>query len=359
MSEPYWETPTIDDAYTYNDIDAVVMENAHLRAMVLPGKGGDILEFRDKSSDVDVLWQAEHEWVPPDTRVIPTADATTWHDHYPGGWQLNLPVAGYTDDFAGTPYGLHGESALLPWDTIIARDDADAVSVHLSVDLIRYPFHVERELTLPADESVLHIEESVTNEGRVELEYIWQQHIALGPPLIGPDARLDIPADTGVVEDYDADHENARLESGARFDWPEAPGADGTSVDLSAFPDYDACIHDVAYATDLEDGWYAVTNPAHEVGFGFAFPTDPFECVWYWQPFNGFAESPYWGRNYNVGLEPTSAYPSGDIPDAQRANGTMKTLGPGETIEATYAATTFSPEATVASIDSSGQVRFD
>lgn len=50
-----------------------------------------------------------------------------------------------------------------------------------------------------------------------------------------------------------------------------------------------------------------MTNPDLDVGFCFTFPTDPFECLWYWQPFGGHAEAPYWNRNYNVGLEPTTA----------------------------------------------------
>ena len=351
-----WTLPRGTTDFTYRGIDAAFLENEHLRVMVLPGKGGDVLEFRDKQADVDVLYHAEHNWQPPADRAIPAVDPTAWHDTYPGGWQVNLPVAGYTDGFAGTPYGLHGETALLPWEATIIQDDDEAVSLRLSTNLVRYPFSVERTLTLPADESVLRVEESVTNDGGVELEYVWQQHLALGSPLIGPGATLDVPAATGVVDDYGLDHENNRLVGGETFDWPTAPGLDG-EVDLrTSFPPEDATIHDVAYATDLEEGWYAVTNPDLDLGFGFTFPTNPFECVWYWQPFGGYAESPYFNRNYNVGLEPTTAYPSGDLPDAQRENGTMKTLAPGETIEASFAAVTYHGIDSVSSIGLDGAV---
>lgn len=343
--------PAITDDYTYRDLDAVLMENDVLRLLVVPGKGGDILEFRDKRADVNVLWQAHHNWEPPGSRYVPSNSPGTWIDHYPGGWQLNLPLAGFTDDFGGVPYGVHGESALIPWDHQIVRNDDEAVTLQLSVELVRYPLYIERELTLPAGESRLHIEETVTNRSEMELEYIWQQHLALGPPLLDPAARLDVPAATGAVDEYGPDHENARLEAGAEFDWPIAPGADGETVDLSEIPGPDSESHDVAYATDLEAGWYAMTNPALDLGFGIEFPVDPFECVWYWQPFCGDVRYPYFKRNYNVGLEPTTAWPAGDVPDAQREQGTIDTIGGGETLEATFNAVTYTGLESVRSID--------
>ncbi|MFB6106225.1 MAG: DUF4432 family protein [Halobacteriaceae archaeon] len=336
-----WTLPRAQDAFTYRGVEATFLENESLRILVLPGKGGDVLEFRDKRADVDVLWHADHNWQPPSERVVPSVDARTWLDHYPGGWQVNLPVAGYTDSFGTAPYGLHGESALLPFESRVVRDDDEAVELALRAEFVRYPFSVERRLTLPADEPALHVAESVTNEGTVERPYVWQHHLALGRPLLGPAARLDVPADRGVVDDYGPDHENARLAAGESFAWPHAPRADGGEADLRQFPPHDAEVHDVAYATDLREGWYAVTNPALDLGFAYRFPTDPFECLWYWQPFGGDVELPYWGRNYTAGLEPTTAYPAADIPDAQAANGTLKTLEPGETLSASFVATTY------------------
>jgi galactose mutarotase-like enzyme len=352
-----WSLPRVQTDFSYRGIDALFLENAALRILLLPGKGGDILEFRDKRADVDVLYHTDHNWQPPDRRRVPTADRTAWHDTYPGGWQVNLPLAGYADGFEGTPYGLHGESALLEWDAEVVRDDAEAVSVRLRTELVRYPLAIERELTLPAGESTLHVAESVTNEGGVEVPYIWQQHLALGRPLVGPAARLDLPAQTGVLDPDPS--QNARHPADEEFAWPEAPANDGGTVDFSRFPDTDAKIHDMAYATDLDSGWYAVTNTDLDLGFAFTFPTDPFECVWYWGAFGGCAGTPYFNRNYNLGLEPTTAYPGGDIPEAQRANGTLKTVEAGETLTAEFAATTYRGGGRVEAVTPAGEVRTD
>ena len=281
---------------------------------------------------MDVLWHADHEWSSPPAPIPPTE--TTWNEHYPGDWQLNLPVAGGRLGFPGGRYDHHGESALLPWKATVARDDEDAVTLALSTTLRRYPFSIHRELTVPADAARLEIEETITNEGGVELEYAWQHHVALGRPLLGPAPRLDVPAEGGYVEDYDDDHANNRLVGGADFAWPDAPGADGGTVDLSRFPPTDAEFHDLAYLDELIEGWYAVTNPDVDLGFALQWPTDPFESLWYWQPFGGMDESPFWGRNYTAGLEPTTAHPGHSYPDAQRANGPIRTLAPGETVSA-------------------------
>ena len=81
----YWdERPSVSTAFEYRGIDTAILENRHLRVMVVPGKGGDILEFRDKRTDVDVLYYADHQWDPPADRRVPSTEAT-WNEHYPPG----------------------------------------------------------------------------------------------------------------------------------------------------------------------------------------------------------------------------------------------------------------------------------
>ena len=350
--------PRIDTDWAYRGVEAAILENEALRIVVLPGKGGDVIEFRDKRRDADVLFDPPFDWTPPSERRIPSEHPTTWQtDHYPGGWQVNLPVAGYGAEISGSRYGLHGESALRAWEPTVLQDDSDAVTLRLETELRRYPFRVERELTLPAGEPQFEVEETVTNLSELDLEYVWQQHLALGRPLVGPNCRLDVPANRGRVGDYGDGQRNARLASAEPFDWPDAPLDDGGELDLStAFPDTDASIHDLAFATELEEGWYALTNPDLDLGFAFSFPTEPFEALWYWQAFGGYAEAPFYERNYNVGLEPTTAYPSGDLFDAQRENGTIDVLSGGEQKSASFVARTYTGAEGVDSMADDGTV---
>jgi hypothetical protein len=361
MSPRRFGGPRVLTDYTYKGLEAVFLENEHLRVQVLPGKGGDVLEFRDKRTDVNVLWRTDHNWQPPSERSVPSQGPNAAMDHYPGGWQVNLPIAGTEYEFEGNAYGIHGESALLPWDCTVVRDDPDGVAIRLETELVRYPFAVERTLSLPRGESRLDIEERITNRGAVELPYIWQQHVALGPPLLGPGSRLDIPAERGLVEAYgDApSFRHARLDGDSEFAWPDAPAADGGTVDLTEFPPLDAEIHDQATAIDLRDGWYAVTNPDIDLGFGLRFPRDPFECVWYWQAFGGYEDSPFFGRNYTAGLEPTTGYPIGSAHIEEGGAGDMQTLGPGDTVAAEYTAVTYGGYESVSDVGADGTVEGD
>ena len=243
---------------------------------------------------------------------------------------------------------------MLPWNASVGRRDDTAISLELSTDLVRYPFHVERELVLLADDISLEISERITNRDGVKRGYAWQQRVALGPPFQGPAVRLDLPAASGRIAGYGGGFPNARLEGDETSDWPAAPGVEAEDVDLRPIPSEDATVHDLAFATDLEDGWYALTNPDLDLGFALQFPTDPFEAVWHWYPFGGYEESPCCGRNYNVGLEPTTAYPADA--DAQRENGTMKTLGPGENVRAEFTAATYVGKRSVTAVEPDGTV---
>ncbi|MFP9190168.1 DUF4432 family protein [Natronosalvus vescus] len=347
--------PRVSTDFTYRGIDAAILENEALRVMVLTGKGGDLVEFRDKRTDVDVLWRTPHKWTAPSDRYVPSTN-TTWNEHYPGGWQVNLPIAGDGMEIDGSSYGQHGESALLPWDAEVVRDDGEAVTLRLTVELVRYPFFVERELTLRAGESSLHIDESVTNLGGVSLEYVWQQHVTLGEPLLSPAARLDLPEATGINAPYGDGFPNARLEGDVAYEWPHSPGADGGTVDLRDIPPRSATVHDQSYAIDLSEGWYALTNPELDLGFGLQFPHETFDCLWYWQPFGGYHESPWFNRTYNVGLEPTTRYPGDTLPGDLGSNDPRDVLDPGETVDASFTAVTYDGLEEVTGVSPDGTV---
>jgi len=70
--------PTIDTDWAYRGVDAAIMENDYLRIVLLPGKGSDVIEFRDKRRDTNVLFDPPWEWTPPADRGVPAEDVTTW-----------------------------------------------------------------------------------------------------------------------------------------------------------------------------------------------------------------------------------------------------------------------------------------
>ncbi|GGN88616.1 aldose 1-epimerase [Haloarcula pellucida] len=324
---------SVTDEYQRRGIDALFLENDHLRVELLPGKGGDLTRIVDKRTDTNVLFEAPHEWrAPADGPVGAPDGAFAFLDHYPGGWQSVLPGAGGPSEAHGAPLGLHGESTLVPFETELLADSAERVSVRLTASLTRYPFDVERDVTLSAGESAIEVSERVTNTGEVPVDYSWLQHVALGEPLVAPEATLTVPCET-VHVDPDQTADTARLPPGETFEWPVCE-TDGGPVDLREFPPADDRVHDLVALADLNEGRYTVSNPELDLGVTVEFPASLYEYLWYWQPFGGFEDAPFFGRNYNVGLEPCTSIPNAGLAEAVE-NGTAEELAPGGTQSST------------------------
>ncbi|WP_265110732.1 aldose 1-epimerase [Halosolutus halophilus] len=332
-------SPHARTEYRRKGLDVVFLENDHVHVEILAGKGGDITEFRDKRTDTNVLFEAPHEWRPP-TRTVGAPDgAFTFLDHYPGGWQDVLPAAGGPSESAGASLALHGESSLVPFDVEVTAETRSIASVELTAQLTRYPLRLSRVLTLRADDPTLSVRTTAINEGSVPIDYSWLQHLAFGPPLVGPNAVLNVPCRT-VRVDPDHDAETARLPAGERFDWPIWDAGD-EPVDLRRFPPRETPVHDLVALCDLTEGRYTLSNPSVDLGVTVRFPRSLYEYVWYWQPLGGFDVSPFFGRAYAVGLEPCTSIPNAGLAAAQE-NGTANRLEPKTSVSATISVTTHS-----------------
>lgn len=319
---------SITDEYQRRGGETVFLENDHLRVEVLVGKGGDVTQIVDKRTDTNVLFESPHEWRLPDVGAFGAPDGRfTFLDYYPGGWQDVLPGAGGPAEAHGASLALHGESSIVPWESRITEASSARVALELRVSLTRYPFDIRRTLSLRRDEPTLVVDERVQNRGAVPVQYSWLQHIALGEPLISPRATIDVPCET-VHVDPDQTNETARLPPGETFEWPTYE-TETETIDLRSPPPREERVHDLVALGDLREGRYTVSNPNLDLGVTVTFPESIFEFLWYWQPFGGFETAPFFGRNYNVGLEPCTSIPGSGLESAIE-NGTARTLDPAE-----------------------------
>lgn len=327
------EECTVSTEYERRGMNVIFLENDCLKIEILAGKGGDITEIRDKRTDTDVLFEAPHEWRAPDDGTVEAPDSVhAFLDHYPGGWQNVTPNAGAPVSVNGASLPQHGGSALTPWDVFVERDDPEEVILSLTTELTRYPLALERHITLTKGEPVLGIEDRMQNLGEVPVSYAWLQHIVFGPPLVDSDATVKVPCET-VLVDPDHTDPNARLEPGTTGSWPTIAGVDGNPVDLSTLPPKTNRAHDLAALTDLERGRYEVRNPTLDLAVSVSFPPEFYEYVWYWGAFGGFESAPFYGRNYNLGLEPCTSVPNAGLERAI-SEGTANRIGPSETVTA-------------------------
>lgn len=313
----------------YQGLRMVILENELLRIGVLAGKGADLVELNYKPRDMDFTWlapggvrnPASHAATAPDNRAA-------FRENYPGGWQEIFPNGGMPSSYDGADYGQHGEVFNVPWDVNIIDDTEEEVAVRFTVRTRKSPCVIEKTIRLQRKAAGFQIEERLRNESPVQIRAMWGHHITFGPPFLQPGCGIRLPDGISVQPHPEAVAPGGRRVSGpGSFPWPKDPG---NATDLSVVPD-PGTPSDVVYLTGFPGGeaWYEVFRPEANLGMRVEWDARQMPFMWYWQEFGGTTGYPWYGRNYNIGLEPFSSAPSLGLADAV-ANGTALTLEPGE-----------------------------
>jgi hypothetical protein len=329
----------------------VTLENETIRVSVLADKGADIIEFLHKPSDTDFMWRSPLGVRNPAHYVLtaPRPEGA-FLDYYEGGWQECMPTGGDDAEYAGTRFGLHGEVCLIPWDYTIVQDDPEQIQVYFRVRTYRTPFFLEKTLTLARHSGVLRIQERLVNEGQEALDFVWGHHPAIGAPFLDESCVIDLPgAGVRVV----SLGETSRCRPGD-YTWPHVKGRDGGTIDLTRVASGEARSHDLAFLTEMRAGWYALTNTSRRVGFGMAWPLEVFPVLWFWQVYCGAMQQPWYGRTYNVALEPWTT-PYKTITESI-AHNTQRTLDAGEALEVEFCAVAYAGVQRVGQIHPDGQI---
>ena len=295
---------------------ATVLETAHLRVVIDTARGADVVGFTHTATGIDLApaWPAEE---------------------YRGGWQEVLPNGGPPSEFEGARYGQHGEACGLPWDAEVDRDDDGAVSARLRTALTQTPMQVERRVTLAADAAAMRVDEILVNEGDRPQRAMWGQHLAFGPPFVGPGDVIEIAEGARVVPHAGPLPGGRRVAAGREHRWPVATGPDGAPVDLSVVPPVGAPT-EMLYLTGLREGRYALRT-RHGLRLTVEWDVERLPWLWLWQELGATREHPWNGAAYFIGLEPFSSYPSEGLPAAV-ANGTALTVPPEGSIRIWWSA---------------------
>lgn len=347
----------ISDAWTLAGMRTLILENELIRVTILIDKGSDIVEFRYKPFDLDLLFFAPNGIRNPNRNLVSAPTGGPFLDYFSGGWNEILPNGGPPVTYKGAELGQHGEVSLIPWDYAILEDSPDRVAARLWVRPLRTPFFLEKTLSLEPGRAVLTIEERLSNEGGEALQLMWGHHIAFGRPFLEEGAVIDAPAQRFLVHEAMPGYGPRRFQPGVTADWPQVPAPDGSVADASQVPAYGPVkAQEMAYLAELSEGWYAITNPIRKIGFGIQFDPSLFRYVWYWQQLGDVAQGyPWWGRTHTAALEPWTSYPTNGLNDAV-ANGTALELQPGELIETRLCAVAYDGIERVSNITAEGQV---
>jgi galactose mutarotase-like enzyme len=300
-------TVRFSDAWRLHGFQALVLENRHIRVVVLPEFGGKIWSIVSKRHDREMLWH--HPRMP----MRPAHYGATYDDWFTGGWDEVFPND-YPVAVGGERYPDHGEVWSLPARWRVLESTDAAVSIELEHRGIAIDTRFSKTLTLGRDDEELRIRYEVTNNGGAPLQAHWKMHPAL--PL-RPGARLHLPARRVEV---DADFSDGFAADA--WAWPEAPLADRSSRDLRALPAPDSGEVWFFYALELTTGSCAVSYPEEGVGFGLTFDPKLLSSVWVFASFGG------WRGLSTIIIEPCTGHRA-RLDDAI-AHGSVMTLQAGE-----------------------------
>jgi galactose mutarotase-like enzyme len=317
--------------WSVHGFDAWILENAALRVVVVPELGGKVLELVDKAGDRDLLWHN------PRTRPRRAPFGGNFDDWWCGGWDEIFPT-GDVARLHGDPLPYMGELWSVPWtvrdESVSERAVAITTIGHATVAAAR----LERRLELRGDEPILRATYRLANLDLRPLPYLWGIHPAFA---VSSDHRIDLPAASmlvGVSSDVTLGA------PGDTYEWPNLclPGGANATRDMRRVQPREAAVFGGHWATQLAEGWVALTDTRARRGIAIAFPPDIFTAVWLWQVYGG------WRGHYHVALEPWTGHPM-QLDEAVEA-GAASMLGIGETREASVALVVYADQDGVAEV---------
>ncbi len=293
--------------------DAYFLENAKIRVAALRG-AGHIAEMRFKSDDPAVAVNPMR--VPHFETIEPWEYDPAVHDAVYGGGTNRLLMSGYmgqllnfptfggpSDAEAANGLGNHGEALTREWKLDRTEADDDAVMVWYSAHLPKTQYNVGRVLTLPADETVLYIEEWVESLTDFDRPAMWVEHVTFGPPFVEPGKTiLDMSATRGAVR-RGTDPTNS-LAAG-EVTWPDGKAADGRPVSLRAMqPAANAGTY-AGFQMDpaREHAWFTMYHDDMKALIGYVWKTADFPWIGDWQENGRNKQVPWQGKVKARGME--------------------------------------------------------
>ena len=145
---------------------------------------------------------------------------------------------------------------------------------------------------------------------------MWGAHISFGAPLLDANSTITLPKGGRVIPHPQAiSSTGRRVGSTATFDWPMGKSADNKDIDFSKLPKAKT-ESEMLYIENLSQPWYQIENSEKKIGAKVSWDLELMPYLWYWQEYGSNSEYPWYGKHYNIGLEPFSSYPTSGLSEA-------------------------------------------
>ena len=269
---------------------AFVLENGRMRLSTLPGGGfiGEVCFLSDDpKKSVNPMRVPHYQTIDPFTY-----DVAKDGDLYGTGIQRRL-MSGYMGHFLCFPqfaassqaefrqdYGQHGEALAVVWKIEKVDSRNEGVTLRYAADLTKTNYRVERSITLPADETVAYVEESVENLEPYDRPMQWTQHITFGPPFLEL-GKTFADGSVAMVVSNEPEHT-----------WPRMKDAEWRAA-VRAFSGRSS-----TWLMDASKSkvWVTMYHAEYPVLIGYIFESKPNQWVFDWQENQHATEKPWDGK---------------------------------------------------------------
>jgi hypothetical protein len=311
------------------EVEMVLIENDRIRLKVLADRGADLVEIYYKSKNLDFAWRTSGGLPVKKVANDHPAEFETFRNGYAGGWQTIFPNGGAVSTYKGITYSQHDEVATMQWRYEILSENTSEVSVKFYVTGVKAPFLLEKTYTLRAGHNSFEMSEIATNLSGQSHEVMWGSHITFGSPFLDENSFIHMPQGTSVFADRDnAELGRGRMRTLDSFPWPLGKNSKGEITDFSKLPPMKTA-NEMFYLKDFPRGCYEVESPTWGVKAKVSWDKDVFPYLWFWQEYGADDGYPWFGKHYNIGLEPFSSYPTEGLAKAVE-NGSAITFSPHE-----------------------------
>ena len=273
---------------SYKDQDAVILESAQARAVVLPRWGAKLASLVHKGLGVETLWQTEGA----------AYRRTTYGDGYERG-----EISGFDEMFptisrclyeaaplSGTEAPDHGEVWTLPWEHSLSES-----CVRLWVNGVRFPYRLEKEMSL--EDGRLVSRYRATNLSGFPLDFIWAAH-----PLFNAREGMQLIVPRGMDRVVNAVPGPVLPSYGEELSFPVARPRRGAEVRLDTVPAKNPTGWQKYWFRDpVPDGWCMLHDPSSTLTIGMAWPREKVPYLGMW------LNEGSWAGQYNIAPEPATA----------------------------------------------------
>ena len=309
--------------------ECLVLENDKLYLKILVEKGADVIELIHKPTGTNLIWISELGIPEKKFTSSDYANDFLFTDSYAGGWQTIFPNGGLPSDLDGIHFSQHDEVALKPWKFEVLEESAQRVSVCFEIFTEKLPFRATKTFTLEKGSSNISIEESIENLSNEARQTMWGNHISFGAPFLSENSKIILTGNPNVKpHPVEIDSGGRRLGSTSDFSWPIGLDANYLEIDFSIIPKH-GTESELLYISGLYSPSFRIESLDLDLAIEFEWDKNIFPYLWYWQEFGRSNEYPWFGKNFNIGLEPFSSFPTNGIAEAVNNQSALR-FGPGE-----------------------------